>query len=251
MTKTHTAATEKIIIIEPRKILNHERDFCGMKYDDLLKTLRTRKEASDTADSTYFETLELLREVQEDVGTLEDEQHVRGAIKHFLIRWGHLGRVFPRSFNWEEVGNTLRGLKPEFNQLYGKPLLAIDFAEETVRAAVVTIYNQLKQIKHLGPTGIIKILHVLNPEVFILWDQQIRGTYPATADGYLQFAAAMQCELKEAIQDRQKITGVHFDAIIGDLRQEFSHKTMAKLCDEYNWVKTHQNDHRRPTTSDY
>jgi hypothetical protein len=60
----------------------------------------------------YFGALEKLKEVQEDLGKLDDVKHVRRVIKLFLIQWGNMNRVVGRkSIEWNRLGETLRNLE--------------------------------------------------------------------------------------------------------------------------------------------
>jgi hypothetical protein len=82
--------------------------------------------------------------------------------------------VGQEGLNWVGYGQKLRDLEPEFAKLRGKRILTADFNEEFVSNAVKIIYGELKRFPELGgPIVISKVLHLLNPEIFVVWDGNI------------------------------------------------------------------------------
>lgn len=90
-----------------------------------------------------------------------------------------------------------------------------------------------------------KVLHLLNPKLFVMWDTKIIDRYEFEADpeGYLRFLVEMKklatqlnshsMEISETTEKIRKKS----DEIYGT---EFCmKKSMAKLLDEYNWIDTH------------
>lgn len=95
----------------------------------------------------------------------------------------------------------------------------------------------------LGPTATAKILHLLRPDVFVMWDAAIRDYYgvEGNAEGYSDFQEMMTSlavSLFEAIQIEPR-SGVERPegAICRALACEHPQPiTMTKLLDEYNWL---------------
>jgi predicted nucleic acid-binding OB-fold protein len=220
-----------------------------MKYEDLVNVVDKFEQEIDLTECIYFGALIKLENVQQDLGKLDDVQHIRRVIKPFLVQWGMMGRVVGREkLEWEKLGKTLRSLEKEFKKLRGKRFLTVDF-DEFLSGSITTIYRELDDIPYIGsPTAISKILHLLNPEIFVMWDNDIRKNYKKknkhihdTPEGYLEFLKQTQKELKEAFEERQKQTGKNFDEIEKEIRGRYKNKTLARIIDEYNWPKAHPN----------
>ncbi len=90
------------------------------------------------------------------------------------------------------------------------------------RNTITKVYSDFS--KHLGYTGASKALHVLAPNLLVMWDAAIRKNYglAATPEAYYNFHLRMQNELEE-------------------LNEETTPKTeipVTKLLDAYNIIKT-------------
>lgn len=220
----------------------------AMKYRDLLDKVDELEEETELAECMYFGAVEKLKDVQRDLTKLDDVQHMRRVIKPFLTQWGMMGRVVERKgLRWMELGETLRSLEKEFKQLWSRSFLTIEFNEEKISKAIKNIYSRLDPIPYIGgPTSIPKILHLLNPEIFVMWNTDIRENYRKknnrirdTPEGYLEFLIEVKEELKEAIYDRQKESGKELDRIEQEIRSRYKNKTLARIVDEYNWIVAH------------
>ncbi|TSA55597.1 hypothetical protein D4R42_05335 [bacterium] len=129
-------------------------------------------------------------------------------------------------------------------KLRDKPFLSIDFYDENISNAIEAIYKKLRQFPKLrGPTVISKVLHLLNPEIFVMWDANIRKVYHKknrlvndTDKGYLEFLKESQNEIKEAISDFQRESGKTIDEVEQEIRSKFDNKTLARIVDEYNYI---------------
>lgn len=223
-----------------------------MKYDDLVQTVDEANELG-SIDDIYFDSISKLRSVQEDMGRLDDTKHLARIIKQFLVKWGGLGRVVGRkTLSWSLLGRTLRSLRGEFEVIRGSRFPTIDFRDGTSSNAIRTIYETLDPLPYLGsPTTISKTLHLLNPEIFVMWDIRIRKMSKArnsrvreTADGYLEFLTDVQSDIKEVLSDRARSAGMTRNEVEKQIRRRYKGKTLAKIADEYNWVKSHSHNSR-------
>lgn len=219
-----------------------------MKYKDLIDKVDKLEEEIELTECIYFGALEKLRNVKEDLGKLEDTQHIRRVIKPFLIQWGMMGRVAGREgLDWKKLGEILRSLEKEFGELRGKRFVLINFDEVKISSIIKNIYGKLRSVPYIGGlTSAPKILHLLNPEIFVMWDNDIRKLYKNknnrirdTPEGYLEFLKEVQRELKEALEDRQKETGKGLDETEQEIRSRYKHKTLTRIIDEYNWITAH------------
>lgn len=118
------------------------------------------------------------------------------------------------SFNLAEFEKTLDGISSKIRPLEEKYLMETNLVEH--RPLLIDVFNQLKAIRGVQSTGASKVLHLLNPEIFVMWDKYIRGKVDDGA-GYFQFL--LDCQ--------QRFQG---------LRPTGEKRTMAKCIDEYNYI---------------
>lgn len=216
-----------------------------MKYKDLIDNVNKYHYKNEF---TYFRTIEQIKDLRDDISTLSVTKHLLGIIKPYLIKWGRMGRVVGRDdLPWETLGKILRNLENEFAELRHQRFRTINFDDSAVSYAVTTIYGKLDPLLYLGsPTTISKVLHLLNPELFVMWDKGIRARYKQrknriqdNAGGYLTFLKESQKELLEAFHDRQVKTEKNHAAIEAEIRNQFDNKTLAKIIDQYNYGIVH------------
>lgn len=216
-----------------------------MKYKELLDKADRLEEEYELTECMYFGAIEKLKDAQKDLSKLDDVKHIQRVIKLFLIQWGNMNRVVGRKgLDWKKFGGTLRSLEKEFSEIRGKRFVTIDFNDPTIANAIRTIYSSLDPFPFLGsPTTISKILHLLNPEILVMWDNAIvekhhrinqRVNY--TSQGYLEFLKEMQKEIKQALDERKRETGKELDVIESEIRLRHKNKTLARIIDEYNWM---------------
>ena len=181
--------------------------------------------------------------MQKDVSKLDKVKHVHRVMELFLISWG-MNRVVSREgFNWKGLTETLRKLEPEFAKLRGKRFLKPKlFDDGEIVEAIKKIYSDLKPYPYVGSTTISKILHLLNPEIFVMLDGAIVNGFHKgnkkvnhSANGYVEFLRDSQKKFFKMCNDVGKTT----DMIEKELRSKHSNRTIANLIDIYNWKTYH------------
>jgi len=222
-----------------------------MRYKEFICGVKNFEDSFWFGEYVYFKALERLEIVRTDLSKLETNEHVKQIIKMFLIQWGRMGRTVDREdLNWEQLTKQLRNSKEIFQKLQGKTLLDINLDEEETATLIKEAYKSAR-VRRIGPTAISKILHLLNPELFVMWDEDIRREYGVrgSATGYLKFLKKMKRELKEALKEEAKRTGESEREIAKRICRElpsknlgrgYDRKTLAKLIDEYNWWVVHR-----------
>jgi hypothetical protein len=219
-----------------------------VKYKDLLRTASEFEDEIELTECIYFGAIEKLSDVRKNLNELDDIQHVRRIIKPFLIQWGMMGRsVGQKGLDWKRLGDTLRSLEKDFDVLRNRKFLTVDFDERSVSTAIKNIFNEIRSIPYIGGhTSTPKIMHLLNPEIFVMWDKSIRETYEErnsritdSPRGYLEFLKETQKELKKLFGNRQNETGKDSDEVEKEIRVKFKNKTLARIIDEYNWILAH------------
>ena len=93
------------------------------------------------------------------------------------------------------------------------------------------IFNEIKNTKvtsrDVGPTATSKILHIINPQLFPMWDTKIRvkfGLNPGYSSDYINLLTESKRWLSN---DKLKLE-------LETLSKKH-HKSKLKILDQYNW----------------
>lgn len=104
---------------------------------------------------------------------------------------------------------------------------------------------------HIGATATAKILHILHPDLFVMWDnpilscfmEQYPGKVKDSGRGYCEYLRLMQQVAGQVTQDFKKaelypapLPGAMPEDYLSTQLQYRHAKTMAKYLDEYYWV---------------
>lgn len=129
-------------------------------------------------------------------------------------------------------------------------VLTISGQNKTVAEAVEFCYRTIRATGYkIGPTATGKLLHILNPELFVMWDGPIiahfRGIngigdsphdYRAFMQNMKQDAIAVQQSFSVAILTPSSQPGNTPEAYLSQQMNYNPTKTIAKYLDEYYWV---------------
>jgi len=88
-----------------------------------------------------------------------------------------------------------------------------------------------------------KTLHMINPELFMIWDNAIGDYYGLKLDPFsyaYRFMPLMKEKANLAISSVMKDLGCSRYAAVREISSRCDGKTLAKLVNEYNWVKAHE-----------
>jgi hypothetical protein len=219
-----------------------------MRYRDLINKVDEFEADYWLAECLYSGAIDGLKAVRNDLEILDDIKHVKRIIRPFLILWGSMGRVVGReNIDWKGLGKTLRRSEKEFSILRKERFVRLKFDSKIISDNVLKLYENLDHIPYVrGPTTVSKILHLLNPEIFVMWDKAIRDHYKMknnsirdSAKGYLEFLIQTQKEIIEALTERQPETGKGMEEAGKDISARYKQKTLARIIDEYNWTVAH------------
>ena len=120
--------------------------------------------------------------------------------------------------NLVDLKKAIEECKPLSERLKGKDFKTVDFDE--IKDIVEQIYSSLSKVYGVEYTGASKVMHLLNRDLFVMWDTDTRKKYGFhVADGtdYFNFLKLMQEKFK-------------------DIEWNMPNKTLAKAVDEYNQV---------------
>jgi hypothetical protein len=220
-----------------------------MRYEDFKKGVKSYEEASWFADHIYLDTINELNKTRKR-GKI-DLPFVEQVLKTYLIQWGQMVRVVGREENgidWKALTSGIQKVDAELAKHRQRSFIKVDFAKNKgIRRLVEESYNELR-MEYVGPTAVSKILHLLWPRFFVMWDDRIRTeawewkkkTFPDSAKGYLEYLAWVQGQVLEAMREKGfSDDRIMAKTVIGELGPELelesSKKTLAKLADECLW----------------
>lgn len=123
---------------------------------------------------------------------------------------------------------------------FEKKLLVGDHSMKTSEA----IYSVFKRFRDIGyrlrETAASKLLHMINPNLFIMWDTKIAKAYKVskTPTGYTyEFLPIMEEKLNQVINSYMEDFKRIREEAIYKLNSYRPYKTLVKLLDEFNWVE--------------
>lgn len=88
-----------------------------------------------------------------------------------------------------------------------------------------------------------KTLHMINPRLFMMWDNAIGEYYGLKLDPFsyaYKFMPLMKEKANSAIKSMMDDLGCSRKVATNEISSSCDGKTLAKLIDEYNWVKAHE-----------
>lgn len=164
-------------------------------------------------------------------------------LEPFLITWGRMSRVLGKN-GCDIVRLKIIELSDKLEKYRLKNLL--DFNIDVEEKHLSKIFNDIKNTKvtsrDVGPTATSKILHIINPQLFPMWDTKIRGKfrlYYGSASDYIDFMTEAKrwlsySELKPELET---------------LSNRYQ-KSKLKILDQYNWyIAWHLDSRTRPHTN--
>lgn len=143
------------------------------------------------------------------------------SIIDFVRRWN---KRVPIGKNKNKIKTVVLNLRKEFDVLKNYCIENFDFTQKNIQL-IKTIFDTLSKTV-LKFTGTAKLMHGINPNLFVMWDKGIcihYGVYHNSA-GYIIFMKLMQEEIKGLLKEHSK------KEIIKN-----ANRTLPKLIDEYNW----------------
>ena len=159
---------------------------------------------------------------------------VKRTIAIFLDMWGHMGRVLARYKGWEnDLSNIIKKYANTLKELKEKNLAEISEEElDKLSKDIKKCYLDIRKI--VGPTSAAKVLHVIAPSFFPMWDSRIREKYGVrtSGSGYIKFIKEIRNKwfkdknLNRSLQNLKEELKLNFNLDVSELR----------LIDAYNWI---------------
>lgn len=210
-----------------------------------------------TNESNFFH---ILRTQPNKANTSDIQEKL---IKGFLNAWKC--RMLNKRKSAKAIRKALHELLPYFGSVKRLRIETVNFDRKislnntwlTVSQVIEQIYKRVSEIGfRLGPTGTSKLLHVLQPKLFVMWDKKIRKNYKnhensrisENAKLYRVYLEAMH-KCAKRLRENFKKAKLEHPAIHGQNPAEYLSrqmnikpaKTLAKYLDECNWVTITKN----------
>lgn len=147
----------------------------------------------------------------------------------------------------DDVQRALREIQPDLDTLKNDTILDVCLNKDK-RELICRSFKVLAGCNRKGhneATGASKMLHIINPELFVMWDGAIRSGYICKLQGklekkdwiwYTEFLQEMQRLTKQAVCEVMEQNESHSrDTAIASLTG--CKHTLAKALDEYNFMK--------------
>ncbi len=198
-------------------------------------------------------------EVRKGIEKGEPGRAVVSFLNHFRMRVSG-NKVHPLINKWyiDEGKKLLDSLKD--------PLSETNLNSNNVCGIITQLYNGLTRIGSIKATSASKILHILRPELFVMWDNEISRHYQTNSnrdkgeESYIYFLKRMQAIIKDLQAQNNQIAKLlslglvrFFEGNLEILDSANDKKrinqlkksidflnsggiTLPKFIDEYNWV---------------
>jgi hypothetical protein len=177
-------------------------------------------------------------------------ERMKNEVIWFLNKWGC--RIGPERI-CDVVAKGIKGrcmeATPFLKALDRETLEGVDFdktkkvifRELSNSRIIYHIFSTFCDIRHsFRWTATSKVLHMINSKLFVMWDEDIRDGYslePSASSYAYQFMPRMKQEINEVISTYMKDQNSDRTAAIKEIMSACDGKTLAKIVDEYNWIK--------------
>jgi len=190
------------------------------------------------------QVLPLLRTTPMAVSDKMVQDHI---LKGFLNAWKTRIKNSPQTA--QAIKTSIHNMLPDLTALSPLTIVTIQFTQQDI-SHVENCYHNLRASGHkIGPTATAKILHILRPALFVMWDGPILehfGIQLGITDSPQGYVAYLQMMSGVANAIRLAFSGAHLTppALPGQTAEDYlsahlryiPQKTMAKFLDEYYWV---------------
>ncbi len=157
----------------------------------------------------------------------------------FIKRWDFHFRGDEGKFkeNYSQIHNRILELNDE-------SFYTIDLSLQKNVSNITKVFNCMASCNYEGrheSTDASKIIHAINPQLFVMWDRKIRkgvmgGENIQYADYYIIFLQRMKDELRELISSCIENSEYSEEESLKIIEELCDRKTIAKLLDEYNYM---------------
>ena len=207
--------------------MNYWKDFI-----DALQEYRKKFFVGDKKEEKYY--IEIYEEIY-DLYILDKADHV-DSIRLFLNRWKC--HIYPKELFSKLLFDWIYDTKSQIDSLktYNIENLNLLKNSETIEM----LYNSLMDFKDsgivtMGDAAASKIMHLILPKLFVMWDKNI---IPYKGYLYSDFLIKMNSFAKSVQDDFSKnFPNKNIEEVLREKLEYPITKTFAKYIDEFNWYK--------------
>lgn len=209
-----------------------------ISLDDFIRTVQAYQKSDYGLNAQYEEAVKR-RDIWDRLDEIRDLQTEEVVLK-FLNQWKC--RI---SYSCAPALTEALRESAELLHQFDKCRLEetdLDSANVEVMEGVFRTITAVKAKRRtVGATATSKILHLANPNFFVMFDKEIRLGYGYSGNdhGYSNFIKQMKQLANDVLHEYSSKRNFPIDNTFQSLAQECrSHsRTIPKLLDEYNWVK--------------
>jgi hypothetical protein len=153
----------------------------------------------------------------------------------------------------KDIVDAYEESREDLKSFRGRRLENIDLDDNNIKDAIKNIFLNFSTKTSIGSTGASKILHLINPHVFMMWDARIREAYHTLhvghglygknqkiAECYLEFLKQSQEIIKTLLHNisEDDLWKEHQKSIEKEFFRVFSFReTILKMLDEANYIR--------------
>lgn len=195
--------------------------------------------------------LETLRYHPQDL----DVNKIRSILVNFLNKWGCRLRNYD-TVTACNLKDCIVGIHPELISIQNYSILDFDFEDLGATEKITGIFSKFwtfsagsEIAKNFGSTATSKTLHIVNPNLFTMWDDEIRYQYGfimGSGSDYLEFSKEIWKISGKLVNESNERYGTGDPALFLSQRLNINPSfSLVKFIDEFNWL-THTRKLSRP-----
>jgi hypothetical protein len=192
-------------------------------FSEIVQTYET---VHKETDKTYINSINRMKET--NLKSL-NQKDVQSILNPFLLKWGNMARVLGFA-GCIKIGEVLKEMNEElFDVRYyflQDDLEKVSNVAELYDNIMNAQFKSTSGLTQAGSTAASKALHLIAPDFFVMWDNDIRkySGFGDTGKEYQRFMANMKYRIE------------CLNPTVTALSEKFG-KTKTKIIDEYNWFK--------------
>ncbi len=200
-------------------------DVTPIQIEDILKAIKD------------FRKLEKRGSFYDMARRLLDAKYRIEAYVLFLATWNFASfRYVVTNFDVEGLEMAMAELDRDFDSFQKLNFSTLDIEQN--EGAIARCFDRLASMKEVLYTGASKLMHLRSPNVFVIWDDYIRGGKPQK----LYWDLPCVRDGKWVYKDYEK-NGHGYASFLRDMQARFGRldysdpsKTFAKAIDEFNYI---------------
>jgi hypothetical protein len=233
-----------------------------ISYTDFLTSCKKYHKAADSryVAQNYIDVVND-RKIWDNLQYVTVDILEREMFSKYLFAWGKMNRCFPknkREMCYKSLLETMRDSAETIQSLKEVRIESANLDANYTKEKIETLYGKFKDFCHKEnksqPTASAKILHILLPKLFMIWDQKfVRSQQRLRPDSasYVKYLSTKQTQINKLLESfRQTNPSGNLATLVEDIEaqhhkfltrelnlEEPANEPFTKLLDEYQVVK--------------